>query len=105
MQYLSVAIEGGVMQSGPSASVWHVNAAQERDDDLSTAQSLVSGRDVQRSLPVLIPRVNIGRMPDQHADRLLEVWEIIWLNTPVEQIQSTSKVHPGLKEHVLWVDL
>ncbi len=72
LQYLCVPIKGSVVQGGASPAIWNIDAAQERDDDLSTAQGLVGGSDMQRSLPVLIPCVNIGRMTDQHANGLLE---------------------------------
>lgn len=58
--YLSVAIEGSVMQRGAPAAVRHVDAAQERDDHLGTAQSVVGCGDVQRRLPVLVSCVHVG---------------------------------------------
>lgn len=58
--YLSVAVEGGVMQRGAPAAVRHVDAAQQRDDHLGAAQSVVGGGHVQRRLPVLVSRVHVG---------------------------------------------
>lgn len=58
--YLSVAVEGSVMQGSAPAAVRHVDAAQQRDDHLGTAQSVVGCSDVQRRLPVLVPGVHVG---------------------------------------------
>lgn len=69
--YLSVAVEGGVMQRSASAAVRHVDAAQERDDHLGTAQSVVGCCHVQRRLPVLVSGVHVGRVVNQDADGLL----------------------------------
>ena len=71
LHYLRVPVEGGVVQGGAPAAVRHVDAAQQRDDDLGAAQGVVGGRHVQRRLPVLVPGVHVGRVTDQHADRLL----------------------------------
>lgn len=69
--YLSVAVEGSVMQRSAPATVRHVDAAQQRDDHLGTAQSVVGCSDVQRRLPVLVPGVHVGRVVNQDSDRLL----------------------------------
>lgn len=58
--YLSVAIEGSVMQRSAPAAVRHIDAAQERDDHRGTAQSVVGCGDVQRRLPVLVSCVHVG---------------------------------------------
>lgn len=58
--YLSVAVEGSMMQRSASAAVRHVDAAQERDDHLGAAQSIVGRCHVQRRLPVLVPGVHVG---------------------------------------------
>lgn len=58
--YLSVAIEGSMMQRSASAAVRHIDAAQERDDHLGTAQSIVGCCDVQRRLPVLVSGIHVG---------------------------------------------
>lgn len=58
--YLSVAVEGSVMQRGAPTAVRHVDAAQERDDHLGTAQSVVGCGHVQRRLPVLVSGVHVG---------------------------------------------
>lgn len=69
--YLSVAVEGSVMQRGAPAAVRHVDAAQERDDHLGTAQSVVGCGHVQRRLPVLVSRVHVGWVVNENSDRLL----------------------------------
>lgn len=69
--YLGVAIEGSVVQRSAPTAVRHVDAAQERDDHLGTAQSVVGRGDVQRRLPVLVSRVHVGRVVNQNSDRLL----------------------------------
>lgn len=58
--YLGVAVEGSMMQRGASAAVRHVDAAQERDDHLGAAQSVVGRCHVQRRLPVLVSGVHVG---------------------------------------------
>lgn len=58
--YLSVAVEGSVMQRGATAAVRHVDAAQQRDDHLGTAQGIVGCCHVQRRLPVLVSGVHVG---------------------------------------------
>lgn len=71
LQYLSVAVEGSVMQGGTSAAVRHVDATQQRDDDLSASQRIIGCSHVQRRLPVLVPRVHVGRVADQNSHCLL----------------------------------
>ena len=42
-QYLCVAVESGVVQGGATPAVWHIDTAQQRDDDLSAAECFVGG--------------------------------------------------------------
>lgn len=67
-----MAVEGGVVQRGPPAAVRHVHAAQQRDDDLGAPQGVVGGGDVQRRLPVLVPRVDVCGVSDQNPHSVLE---------------------------------
>ena len=60
-----------MVQRGASAAVRHVDAAQQGDDDLGTSQGVVGGGDVQRRLPVLVPRVHVGRVSVQNSHGLL----------------------------------
>lgn len=71
LQYLSVAVEGSVVQGGAPAAVRHIDAAQQRDDDLSAAQWIIGCSDVQRRLPVLVPSVHVRWVTDQNSHRLL----------------------------------
>lgn len=66
-----MAVEGSVVQGGASAAVRHVDTAQQRDDDLGASQRVVGCSDVQRRLPVLVPRVHVSRVADQNSHRLL----------------------------------
>lgn len=72
LSYLGVSVEGGVVQGGPTAAVRHVYAAQHRDDELGTTQSLIGGGHVKRRLPVLVACVHVGRVTDQYEHRLLD---------------------------------
>lgn len=58
--HLSVAVKGSMMQCSASAAVRHVDAAQEGNDHLGAAQSVVGCCDVQRRLPVLVSGVHVG---------------------------------------------
>ena len=71
LQYLSVAIEGSVVQGGASTAVRHIDTAQQRDDDLGAPQRVVGRGDVKRRLPVLVPSVYVGRVTDQNPYGLL----------------------------------
>lgn len=71
LQYLCVAVEGGVVQGGASAAVRHVHAAQQRDEDLGAPQGVVGSGDVQRRLPVLVTCVHVCRVTDQNSHSVL----------------------------------
>lgn len=106
LQYLGVAVEGSVMQGGASAAVRHVDATQHRDDDLGASQRVIGCSDVQRRLPVLVPRVHVGRVADQNSHRLLrkKVEErefvfteilVLCLYICVVYVYSHQAEHPG----------
>lgn len=59
------------MQGGASATVRHVDATQQRDDDLGASQRVIGRSDMQRRLPVLVPRIHVSRVADQDSHRLL----------------------------------
>ena len=61
-----------MVQRRAPAAVRHVDAAQQGHDDLGAAQRVVGRRHVQRRLPVLVARVHVRRVADEHAHRLLE---------------------------------
>lgn len=61
-----------VVQGRAPASVRDINTAQQWDDHLGTFDSLIGCRHVEGGLPVLVPRVDVGRMFDQHLHRLLQ---------------------------------
>lgn len=59
------------MQGGASAAVRHVDATQQRDDDLGASQRVIGGGDVQRRLPVLVSGVHVSRVANQNSHSLL----------------------------------
>lgn len=69
--HLSVAVEGSVVESSASTTIGHVDAAQQWDDDFSASQRVIRCSDMQRRLPVLVPRVHVSRVADQDSNSLL----------------------------------
>lgn len=86
LQYLSVAVEGGVVQGSSSASVRYVDATQQRDDDLGTSQGIIGCGDMKRRLPVLVPSVHVSRVANQNSHSLLrEKSQIICLTVRIQR--------------------
>lgn len=67
-----MAAEGCMVQCRAARSFRHIHIAEQRDKSLGAAHGLVSGGDVQRSLPVLIPGIHVCRVFQQHLNRLLQ---------------------------------
>lgn len=72
VQYLGVAVQGSMMQGSASTAVWHVDAAEQGDDDLGTSQRIVGRGDMQRGLPVLVPCVDVSGVVDQDSHYFLK---------------------------------
>lgn len=67
-----MAAEGCMVQRSPARSVRHIHIAEQRDEGLSTAYSLVCCGDVKRRLPVLVSGIYVCRVFQQHLDSLLQ---------------------------------
>lgn len=70
---LNVSAEGRVVQRRAARPVRHIDVTEQRHEGLSAAHGLVGGGDVERRLPVLVPRVHVGRVLQQHLHRLLRM--------------------------------
>lgn len=75
--YLGVSVEGGVVQGSSPATVRHVHAAQQWDDELGATQGLIGSCHVKRSLPVLVTCIHVSRVTDEHPHRLLNTKEVV----------------------------
>lgn len=69
---LYVSTEGSVVQGSASRPVRHVDVAKQWDQSLSTAYCLVASCNVERSLPVLVPGIDICTVLQQHRHCILD---------------------------------
>lgn len=69
---LNVSTEGSMVQSSASCPVGHVHVAEQRDQSLGAAHRFVASGDVERRLPVLVSRINICTVLQQHCYCILE---------------------------------
>lgn len=72
LQYLQVAIEGSVMQSGASATVGNVDTAEQGYDDLSALYRIVGCGNMQWGLPVLVTCIDVSRVVEQDSNYFLQ---------------------------------
>lgn len=70
--HLHVAIQSGVVQGRASPSVGDVDAAQQGNDHFRTLDGLIGCCHVQGGLPVLVPRIDISRVLNQHLHCFLQ---------------------------------
>lgn len=66
-----MSTEGSVVQSSASRPVGNVDVAEQRDQSLRAAHRFVAGSDVERRLPVLVPRVHVRAVLQQRRHCIL----------------------------------
>lgn len=91
-----MAIEGSVMQSGATATVGNVDAAEQGYDDLGALYRIIGCGDMQRGLPVLVTCVDVSRVVEQHSNDFLQDNREEVGTSPVVTNQSTY-LQPSLK--------
>lgn len=69
---LNVSAKGSVVQSSASRPVGNVDVAEQRDQSLRAAHRFVAGGNVERRLPVLVPRVHVGAVLHQRRYCILQ---------------------------------
>ena len=60
------------METRTSGPVRHIHTAQQRYDVVGTLDGIVSGRYVERGLPVLVPSVYVRLVAKQDLNSILE---------------------------------
>ena len=81
---LDVSTEGSVVQSSASRPVGHVHVAEQRYQSLRAAHRFVASGDVERRLPVLVSRINIRAVLQQHCYCILEKGPVRKVRPPVK---------------------
>ena len=69
---LHMAIQSGMVQGCAPPSVRDIDAAQQGNDDFRTLDGLIGCCHVERGLPVLVPRVDVSRVLNQHLHCFLQ---------------------------------
>uniref|UniRef100_A0A6B0V2U6 Putative secreted protein n=1 Tax=Ixodes ricinus TaxID=34613 RepID=A0A6B0V2U6_IXORI len=63
LHHRGVPIAGGVVQAGPASPVGDVHVVLERNYELGARDGVVGRRNVQRSLPKLVPGIHVRLVP------------------------------------------
>lgn len=97
------------MQGSASTAVWHVDAAEQGDDDLGTSQRIIGRGNMQRGLPVLVPCVDVSGVVDQDShyflkhsvkDRVISLVFVYW-KTACDQLINITWDSGRLMSNVL----
>lgn len=72
-----------MVQSSASRPVGNIDVAEQRDQSLRAAHRFVASGNVERRLPVLVPRVDVSAVLQQHRHCILQKDPVREVDLPV----------------------
>ena len=72
LQYLFMSVKSSMVKTCPSTSIRYINICEVGYQRFCTSDSVISGSNMERCLPILIPGINISLVFQQCIDCVLQ---------------------------------